>query len=201
VEPFLACGVPDLITKYAVFESALLGEECGTDCGLFVGLEFVGDLCGLSWREEGISGATMTYKAENDRRFANSSFAWVIVSADVGRGREDPDGTCGWKKDLPRRTSLTWIDLSAGPDAASAIGWDCWRVGLATIKADDGKQGQESAQSVARSSVRPGLYPTSSMLFGMSHELCTKGSAFSEFIPSTLLYEFRLELSIILRPL
>ena len=51
METFLACGVPDLITKYAVFETALLGEECGADCGLFVGLEFIGDLCGLSRRE------------------------------------------------------------------------------------------------------------------------------------------------------
>jgi hypothetical protein len=44
VEPFLACGVPDLITKHTIFEAAFLGEECGADCRLFVGLEFVGDL-------------------------------------------------------------------------------------------------------------------------------------------------------------
>jgi hypothetical protein len=102
----LACGIPYLITKYAVFESALLGEECGTDCGLFVGLEFVGDLCGLSWWE-GMSGVTMTYKAKNDRRFANSSFAWVIVSVDVGRGRRS-----GWHLWMEKRlTEKDELDL------------------------------------------------------------------------------------------
>jgi hypothetical protein len=44
VEALLACGVPDLIAEHAILEAALLGEECGADCGLFVGLEFVGDL-------------------------------------------------------------------------------------------------------------------------------------------------------------
>jgi len=44
VKTFLACGVPNLVTEHAIFEAALLGEECGADCGLFVGLEFIGDL-------------------------------------------------------------------------------------------------------------------------------------------------------------
>jgi hypothetical protein len=44
VEPFLAGGVPDLITEHTVFETAFLSEECGADCRLFVGLKFVGDL-------------------------------------------------------------------------------------------------------------------------------------------------------------
>jgi hypothetical protein len=47
METFLAGGVPDLITEYAVFEAAFLCEECSADCRLFVGLEFVVDLSGL----------------------------------------------------------------------------------------------------------------------------------------------------------
>jgi len=44
VEVLLACGVPDLIVEHAILEVALLGEKCGANCGLFVGLEFVRDL-------------------------------------------------------------------------------------------------------------------------------------------------------------
>jgi len=44
VEVLLACGVPDLIAEHVILEVALLGEEYSTDCGLFVGLEFIGDL-------------------------------------------------------------------------------------------------------------------------------------------------------------
>lgn len=128
VETFLACGVPDLITKYAVFESALLSEECGADCGFFVGLEFIGDLCGLGWRE-GINSVTMVNNVQSGER-PKICQRQLRLGNCISRGREDPDGTCGWKRDLPRRTSLTWTDLSAGPDAASAIGWDCWRVEL-----------------------------------------------------------------------
>ena len=43
----MACGVPDLITEYAVFEAAFLCEECSADCRFFVGLEFVVDLSRL----------------------------------------------------------------------------------------------------------------------------------------------------------
>jgi hypothetical protein len=44
VKTFLACRVPDLVTEHAILEAALLGEECGADCGLFVALEFIGNL-------------------------------------------------------------------------------------------------------------------------------------------------------------
>ena len=44
VEVLLACGVPDLIAEHAILEAALLSEEYSTNCRLFVGLEFVGDL-------------------------------------------------------------------------------------------------------------------------------------------------------------
>ncbi len=44
MEALLACGVPDLIVEHVILEVALLGEEYSANCGLFVGLEFVGDL-------------------------------------------------------------------------------------------------------------------------------------------------------------
>jgi len=44
VEALLAHGVPDLIAEHTILKVALLGEEYSTDCGLFVGLEFIGDL-------------------------------------------------------------------------------------------------------------------------------------------------------------
>ena len=47
VEAFLAGSVPDLISEHAVFEAAFLCEESSADGGLFVGLEFVGDLRSL----------------------------------------------------------------------------------------------------------------------------------------------------------
>ncbi len=75
MKTFLAGGVPDLITEYAVFEAAFLCEESSADCRLFVGLEFVVDLSSLvdgkkdQWYEKS------TYEAEDDGRFANGSFA------------------------------------------------------------------------------------------------------------------------------
>ena len=41
----MAGSVPYLISEHAVFEAALLCEEGSADGRLFVGLEFVGDLC------------------------------------------------------------------------------------------------------------------------------------------------------------
>ncbi len=37
-------GVPDPIVEHAILKAALLGKEYSADCGLFVGLEFIGDL-------------------------------------------------------------------------------------------------------------------------------------------------------------
>ena len=75
---------------------------------------------------EVMRGLETTYEAKDDRGFAHSGFAWVVGPVSKReRGGDDPvarvlRGTR--KSDLPRRTSLTWTDLSAGPDAASAIG-------------------------------------------------------------------------------
>jgi hypothetical protein len=91
VETFLAGGVPDLITEYAIFKAALLSEECGADCRLFVGLELVGDLCrSVDGREIPVIRWETTYKAKDDRGFANSSFAWVIALVSR-RGRAEGD--------------------------------------------------------------------------------------------------------------
>lgn len=52
MEALLSGRIPDFITEYAVVQSTLLGQECGTDSGLFVGLEFVADLCREGIRNE-----------------------------------------------------------------------------------------------------------------------------------------------------
>jgi hypothetical protein len=52
VEALLACGVSDPIVEHAILEVTLLGEEYSVNCGLFVGLEFVGDLVSLSLWEK-----------------------------------------------------------------------------------------------------------------------------------------------------
>ena len=71
-----------------------------------------------------------TYEAKNDRGFAHGSFAWVMGPVSRREGGEGGGRIrvasvlrCRGirKSDLPSRTSLTWTDLSAGPDAASAI--------------------------------------------------------------------------------
>jgi hypothetical protein len=80
VETFLAGGVPDLITEHAIFKAALLSKECSADCRLFVDLEFVGYLCrSADEREISVIRWESTYKAKDDRGFANGSFAWVIA--------------------------------------------------------------------------------------------------------------------------
>ena len=124
METFLAGGVPDLITEYAVFEAAFLCEECSADCRLFVGLEFVVDLGHLVNGKErsGVRRET-TYEAKDDGRFANGSFAWAITPLSITwENRANPQsGYYSRNRDVPSRTSLTWTDLSAEPDAASVI--------------------------------------------------------------------------------
>jgi hypothetical protein len=44
VETFLASSIPNLVTQDAVFEATFLCQECCTNGGLLVCLEFVGDL-------------------------------------------------------------------------------------------------------------------------------------------------------------
>jgi hypothetical protein len=84
VETFLAGGVPDLITEYAVFETAFLCEECSADCRLFVGLEFVVDLSHLvDGKEISVARRDSTYEAKDDGRFANSSFACAIPPVSI----------------------------------------------------------------------------------------------------------------------
>ena len=120
----MAGGVPDLVTKYAVFEAAFLCEECSTDCRFFVGLEFVVDLSRLvDGKERSVVRRETTYEAEDDGRFANGSFAWTITLVSITwESRADPQsGSYLGKRNVPSRTSLTWTDLSAEPDAASAI--------------------------------------------------------------------------------
>lgn len=124
METFLAGGVPYFITKYAVFEAAFLCEECSTDCRLLVGLEFVVDLSRLvDGKERSMVRREMTYKAKDDGRFANGSFAWAVTIISITwESRANPQsGSYLGKRDVPSRTSLTWTDLSAEPDAASAI--------------------------------------------------------------------------------
>ena len=83
METFLAGGVPDLITEYAVFEATFLCEECSADCGLFVGLEFVVNLSrSVDGKERSVVRET-TYEAKDDGRFANGSFAWAMTSISI----------------------------------------------------------------------------------------------------------------------
>jgi hypothetical protein len=68
MESFLAGGVPDLITEYAVFEATFLCEECSADCGLFVGLEFVVNLSrSVDW-ERKICGTGDYIRSEGRRK-------------------------------------------------------------------------------------------------------------------------------------
>ncbi len=83
METFLAGGVPDLITEYAVFEATFLCEECSADCRLFVGLEFVVNLSHLVDGKERSVVRETTYEAKDDGRFANGSFAWAITSISI----------------------------------------------------------------------------------------------------------------------
>jgi hypothetical protein len=84
VETFLAGGVPDLITEYAVFKAAFLCEECSANCRLFVDLEFVVDLSRLvDGKERSMVRWETTYEAKDDGRFANGSFAWAITPVSV----------------------------------------------------------------------------------------------------------------------
>ena len=68
MKTFLAGGVPDLITEYAVFEAAFLCEECSADRRLFVGLEFVVDLRCFSWWERETRGTMGDYIRSEGRR-------------------------------------------------------------------------------------------------------------------------------------
>jgi hypothetical protein len=84
VETFLAGGVPDLITEYAVFEAAFLCEECSADCRLLVGLEFVVDLSrSVNGKERSVVGWETTYETKDDGGFANGSFAWAITPVSI----------------------------------------------------------------------------------------------------------------------
>lgn len=44
MKAFLARSIPNLVTEYAVFESALLGEKSCSNSRLFISLKFVVDL-------------------------------------------------------------------------------------------------------------------------------------------------------------
>src|SRR6266550_9172325 len=44
MEAFLSSRIPNFIPEYTVVQSAFLGQECGTDSWLLVGLELVADL-------------------------------------------------------------------------------------------------------------------------------------------------------------
>ena len=84
METFLASGVPDLITEYAVFEAAFLCEECSADCRLLVGLEFVVDLSrSVNGEKRSMIGWETTYETKDDGRFANGSFAWAITPVSI----------------------------------------------------------------------------------------------------------------------
>lgn len=104
MEPFLTGGVPDLITEHTIFKATLLSEECGADCGLFVCLEFVGDLvCRSGDKETTVIRWETTYKAKDDRGFANGSFAWVTVPVSR-RGRIDGNHKAVWRRLRERPT-------------------------------------------------------------------------------------------------
>ena len=86
-------------------------------------MKLVRDLGGeerVSGRNERFGGRKDTHETQHDGRFANSGLAWKIGSQKSEHARGEFVAKEPNLDDVPRRTSLTWTDLS-GPEALSAI--------------------------------------------------------------------------------
>ncbi len=83
VETLLPRSVPDFITQHAVFESALLSQEGGTDCRLLVGLEFIGNLEGETPSVDGESLKDTRLNEQNARRLMISQQQLHLQVRDV----------------------------------------------------------------------------------------------------------------------